>query len=217
MNIIFFGKPGAGKGTHASVVSEKMKIPTISTGDLIRKILSSSNDSDRDLREKLRSYTSAGKLVPDSLVVDLLKNRIKSDDCKNGFILDGFPRNVSQAKVLEDMGISISKVIEIDTSDDVIIKRMSGRRVCKKCGKVYNVNTEMRPKVDGVCDSCGGGLYVREDDSEETVKNRLKVYKDQTLPLRNYYLEKGILSTIDGDRSCEKVIEDIFKVVEVNA
>lgn len=217
MNIIFFGKPGAGKGTHASVVSEKMKIPTISTGDLIRKILSSSNDSDRDLREKLRSYTSAGKLVPDSLVVDLLKNRIKSDDCKNGFILDGFPRNVSQAKVLEDMGISISKVIEIDTSDDVIIKRMSGRRVCKKCGKVYNVNTEMRPKVDGVCDSCGGSLYVREDDSEETVKNRLKVYKDQTLPLRNYYLEKGILSTIDGDRSCEKVIEDIFKLVEVNA
>lgn len=217
MNIIFFGKPGAGKGTHASVVSEKMKIPTISTGDLIRKILSSSNDSDRDLREKLRSYTSAGKLVPDSLVVDLLKNRIKSDDCKNGFILDGFPRNVSQAKVLEDMGISISKVIEIDTSDDVIIKRMSGRRVCKKCGKVYNVNTEMRPKVDGVCDSCGGTLYVREDDSEETVKNRLKVYKDQTLPLRNYYLEKGILSTIDGDRSCEKVIEDIFKLVEVNA
>ena len=217
MNIIFFGKPGAGKGTHASVVSEKMKIPTISTGDLIRKILSSSNDSDRDLREKLRSYTSAGKLVPDSLVVDLLKNRIKSDDCKNGFILDGFPRNVSQAKVLEDMGISISKVIEIDTSDDVIIKRMSGRRVCEKCGKVYNVNTEMRPKVDGVCDSCGGSLYVREDDSEETVKNRLKVYKDQTLPLRNYYLEKGILSTIDGDRSCEKVIEDIFKLVEVNA
>ena len=217
MNIIFFGKPGAGKGTHASVVSEKMKIPTISTGDLIRKILSSSNDSDRDLREKLRSYTSAGKLVPDSLVVDLLKSRIKSDDCKNGFILDGFPRNVSQAKVLEDMGISISKVIEIDTSDDVIIKRMSGRRVCKKCGKVYNVNTEMRPKVDGVCDSCGGTLYVREDDSEETVKNRLKVYKDQTLPLRNYYLEKGILSTIDGDRSCEKVIEDIFKLVEVNA
>ena len=217
MNIIFFGKPGAGKGTHASVVSEKMKIPTISTGDLIRKILSSSNDSDRDLREKLRSYTSAGKLVPDSLVVDLLKNRIKSDDCRNGFILDGFPRNVSQAKVLEDMGISISKVIEIDTSDDVIIKRMSGRRVCKKCGKVYNVNTEMRPKVDGVCDSCGGTLYVREDDSEETVKNRLKVYKDQTLPLRNYYLEKGILSTIDGDRSCEKVIEDIFKLVEVNA
>lgn len=217
MNIIFFGKPGAGKGTHASVVSEKMKIPTISTGDLIRKILSSSNDSDRDLREKLRSYTSAGKLVPDSLVVDLLKNRIKSDDCKNGFILDGFPRNVSQAEVLEDMGISISKVIEIDTSDDVIIKRMSGRRVCEKCGKVYNVNTEMRPKVDGVCDSCGGTLYVREDDSEETVKNRLKVYKDQTLPLRNYYLEKGILSTIDGDRSCEKVIEDIFKLVEVNA
>ena len=94
---------------------------------------------------------------------------------------------------------------------------MSGRRVCKKCGKVYNVNTEMRPKVDGVCDSCGGTLYVREDDSEETVKNRLKVYKDQTLPLRNYYLEKGILSTIDGDRSCEKVIEDIFKLVEVNA
>lgn len=216
MNIIFLGKPGAGKGTHSSAVSDRLGIPTISTGDLIREILRSSDDQRRDVRNELKKYTSTGKLVPDNFVVNILKNRMDSSDCKSGFILDGFPRNVSQARVLDDMGVVIDKVIEIDTSDEVIISRMSGRRSCPNCGKVYNVNTEMRPKVKGKCDSCDNRLIQREDDNEETVKNRLEVYEEQTFPLKEYYLSKGILSTVDGDRSCEEVLDDIFKIVGAN-
>ena len=213
MNIIFFGKPGAGKGTHSAVVSEKLGIPTISTGDLIREILRSSDAERHEIRDELKRYTSAGKLVPDSIVVNLLKNRISAPDCKSGFILDGFPRNVAQAKVLDDMHIAIDKVIEIDTSDDVIISRMSGRRSCADCGRVYNLKTEMKPKVDGVCDACSGKLVQRDDDSEDTVRERLKVYEEQTFPLKDYYLSKGILVSVDGNRLREEVLGDIFKVV----
>lgn len=216
MNIIFLGKPGAGKGTHSSVVSERLGIPTISTGDLIREILRSSDDERQDVRSELKKYTSTGKLVPDDFVVSLLKDRMRLSDCENGFILDGFPRNVSQAKVLDNMKVTIDKVIEIDTSDDVIISRMSGRRSCPKCGKVYNVNTEMKPKIDEKCDVCGVDLVQRDDDNEETVRNRLKVYEEQTFPLRDYYLSKKILNTVDGNRSCEEVLSDIFKIVGAN-
>ena len=216
MNIIFFGKPGAGKGTHSAAVSERLDIPTISTGNLIREILKSHDAERSAMRDELKKYTSAGKLVPDSVIVNLLKDRINASDCKFGFILDGFPRNVAQAKVLDDMHIAIDKVIEIDTSDDVIISRMSGRRSCANCGRVYNLKTEMKPKVKGICDVCGGKLVQRDDDNEETVKKRLKIYEEQTFPLKDYYLSKGILASVYGNRSRKDVLDDIFEIVGAN-
>lgn len=210
MKIILLGAPGAGKGTQAVVLSERLNIPTISTGNIIREALKSGSD----MGMKAKTFVDKGQLVPDEVVIGIVKERIKQSDCTNGYILDGFPRTISQAEALHDMHIDVDQVIDINVSDALIYKRMSGRRVCKNCGETYNVNTaERKPKVDNVCDKCTGTLVQRTDDNEETVKHRLKVYHSQTEPLVNYYKDRGKLVTIDGEKSLEEITEKILEEI----
>ena len=195
MNIIFFGAPGAGKGTQAEIVSKKLDIPTISTGNIIREAIK--NGTEMGLSAK--SYIDAGKLVPDEVVIGIIKDRLDKDDCKNGFILDGFPRTIPQAKALDEMGVKIDVVLNVEVSDEDIVKRMSGRRTCPKCGSTYHI--EFNPtKTAGVCDNCGTELTVRKDDHPDVVKSRLDVYHSETEPLKAFYEEKGILRTVVGQK-----------------
>ncbi len=195
MNIIFFGAPGAGKGTQAEIVSKKLDIPTISTGNIIREAIK--NGTEMGLSAK--SYIDAGKLVPDEVVIGIIKDRLDKDDCKNGFILDGFPRTIPQAKALDEMGVKIDVVLNIEVSDEDIVNRMSGRRTCPKCGSTYHI--EFNPtKTEGVCDNCGTELTVRKDDHPDVVKSRLDVYHSETEPLKAFYEEKGILRTVVGQK-----------------
>lgn len=210
MNIIFLGAPGAGKGTQAAYVSEHFKIPTISTGEIIRQTLKSGSE----LGNKLKFYIEKGHLVPDETVIEMVKERISKDDCKNGFILDGFPRTEKQAEALDNSGVTIDKVIDIEVDDEIIYKRMSGRRVCSKCGKTYNVDLNVLPKRDGICDICSSDLVQRADDKLETVKERLKVYYEQTHVLKDYYDKRGKRFVINGAQPLEKITEDIKKVLE---
>lgn len=209
MNLIFLGAPGAGKGTQAEVISKKLAIPTISTGNIIREALKNATE----MGLKAKSFIEAGKLVPDDVVIGIIKERLAKDDCKNGFILDGFPRTIPQAEALDEMGVKIDKVVEIQVDDDTIIGRMSGRRVCSKCGASYHVQNKP-PKAEGICDSCGGELVQRKDDAPETVLDRLEVYHTQTEPLKDYYANKGILRTADGTLGIEKSIEATLKALE---
>ncbi len=210
MNIIFLGAPGAGKGTQSEIVSKNFKIPTISTGDIIRQALKSGSE----MGLKAKEYTDKGHLVPDEVVIGIVKDRIAKVDCKNGFILDGFPRTIPQAEALKSSGVSIDAVIDIEVNDDVIYNRMSGRRVCSNCGKAYNVNLNIRPKKAGVCDVCEGALIQRMDDKLETVKERLKVYHEQTQVLKDYYKESGKLHVINGEQDVESIYEEIEKILE---
>ena len=195
MNIIFFCAPGAGKGTQAEIVSKKLDIPTISTGNIIREAIK--NGTEMGLSAK--SYIDAGKLVPDEVVIGIIKDRLDKDDCKKGFILDGFPRTIPQAKALDEMGVKIDVVLNIEVSDEDIINRMSGRRTCPKCGGTYHV--EFNPtKTEGICDNCGAELTVRKDDHPDVVKSRLDVYHSETEPLKAFYEEKGILRTVVGQK-----------------
>ena len=205
MNIIFLGAPGAGKGTQAAKISEHFKIPTISTGEIIRQALKSGSE----MGQKAKSYIDNGHLVPDELVIGIVKDRIKMADCQNGFILDGFPRTLAQAEALDDSGVKIDKVIDIEVDDEVIYGRMSGRRVCSSCGKTYNVNLGLNPAKAGVCDACGSGLVQREDDRLETVKERLKVYYAQTHVLKDYYDSKNKRVVVDGNMEPEEITEKI--------
>lgn len=191
--MIFLGAPGAGKGTQAEVVCKELNIPAISTGNMLREAVK--NGTDAGLAAK--KYMDAGDLVPDEVVIGVLKDRIAQDDAKNGFILDGFPRTVPQAEALEKMGVQIDKVIEIDVADEAITARMSGRRVCEKCGNSYHI--EFKPtKVEGVCDACGGNVVQRADDKPETVVARLKTYHEKTAPLKDFYAAKGKLISVKG-------------------
>ncbi len=210
MNIIFLGAPGAGKGTQAAKVSEHFKIPTISTGEIIRQALKIGSE----MGQKAKSYIDNGHLVPDELVIGIVKDRIKEADCQNGFILDGFPRTLTQAEALDASGVKIDKVIDIEVDNEVIYSRMSGRRVCVSCGKTYNVNLGLNPKKDGVCDACGSGLIQREDDKLETVKERLKVYYEQTHVLKDYYDSKNKRVVVDGNMKPEKITEKIYEFLE---
>jgi len=209
MNLIFLGAPGAGKGTQAEVISQKLGIPTISTGNIIREALK--NGTEMGLKAK--AYIEAGKLVPDDVVIGIIQERLAKDDCANGFILDGFPRTIPQAEALDAMGVKIDKVVEIQVDDETIIGRMSGRRVCSKCGASYHI-VNKPPKADGICDSCGGELMQRKDDAPETVLDRLEVYHTQTEPLKDFYAQKGILRTADGTLGIEKSIEATLKALE---
>ncbi len=193
MKIIFFGAPGAGKGTQAEIVSEKLGIPTISTGAIIRSAIKEGTEMGLAAKAKIE----AGGLVPDEVVIGIIKERLAMDDCKDGFILDGFPRTVPQAKALTEMGIEIDVVLDLEVSDDKIVKRMSGRRVCLKCGASYHTEYK-KPSKDGVCDVCGDALSVRKDDAPEVVESRLKVYHEETEPLKDYYAEMGILKEVEG-------------------
>ena len=193
MKIILLGAPGAGKGTQAEKISEALNIPQISTGNIIREALKSGSE----IGLKAKEYIESGKLVPDEVVIGIIQDRIAKEDCANGFILDGFPRTIAQAEALDNMGISIDRVLDINVADDVIASRLSGRRVCEACGSSYHILSK-KPTVEGVCDKCGGTLIQRKDDHPDTVADRLKVYHEQTEPLKAYYEKKGLLRVVDG-------------------
>lgn len=193
MNMIFLGAPGAGKGTQAEVVCKELNIPAVSTGNMLREAVK--NGTEAGLNAK--KFMDAGELVPDEVVIGILKDRIAQDDAKNGFILDGFPRTVAQAEALENMGVQIDKVVEIDVPDEAITARMSGRRVCEGCGNSYHI--EFKPtKIEGICDACGAKVVQRIDDKPETVQARLKTYHEKTAPLKDYYQSRGKLVTVQG-------------------
>lgn len=209
MKLILLGAPGAGKGTQAAVISERYHIPQISTGNIIRAALKSGTE----MGLKAKSFIDEGKLVPDDVVIGIIKDRLVEDDCKDGFILDGFPRTIPQAEALDKMGIEIDKVIDIEVADDVIIDRMSGRRVCEKCGRPYHL-VSLRPKVEGVCDDCAGALIQRKDDHPDTVKARLEIYHNETEPLKDYYEKQGKLYVVEGANSVEETTRLTFEALE---
>lgn len=198
MNLILLGAPGAGKGTQAENICNKLSIPAVSTGNMIREAMKTGTE----MGKKAKAFVDDGKLVPDDVVIGIIKERLTKEDCKNGFILDGFPRTIPQAEALNSMGVNIDRVISIEVSDEDITRRMSGRRVCGKCGASYHI--EYKPsKVDGICDLCGEALIQRKDDAPETVLDRLKVYHEQTEPLKGYYERSGKLRTVQGQEKVE--------------
>lgn len=209
MNFIFLGAPGAGKGTQAENLSRREGIPAVSTGEIIREALK--NGTEMGLRAK--AYTEAGKLVPDEVVIGIIRERLAEDDCKDGFILDGFPRTIPQAEALDRMGVAIDRVIDIEVPDETILARLSGRRVCEKCGATYHL-TNRRPRVAGVCDLCGGTLVQRRDDSPETIQARLDVYHEQTEPLKDYYEKQGKLRVVTGREDIADTTRDVLAAIE---
>ena len=210
MKLILLGAPGAGKGTQAELICEKLSIPTISTGNILREAIK--NKTERGVMAK--SYMDSGKLVPDDVIVGIVSERIREDDCKNGFILDGMPRTVAQAEALDKMGVAIDVVLSIEVDDSVIEGRMTGRRVCEACGASYHIEHK-QPKVEGVCDACGGKLIRRADDNPETVRDRLRVYHEQTEPLIDFYTAKGILKTVAGTSGVADTTRLVFEALGV--
>lgn len=213
MKIIMVGAPGAGKGTQAKRIAEKYDIPHVSTGDIFRANLKEGTE----LGLKAKVYMDQGALVPDEITIGMLMDRIHQADCKNGYVLDGFPRNIPQAealtRALDASGESMDAVIDINVPDENIMERMSGRRLCRKCGEGYHTVFNP-PRADGVCDVCGGELYMRDDDQPETVRKRLTVYHDQTQPLIEYYTKQQILKSVDGTQRMDKVFADIVTILD---
>lgn len=214
MRLVLLGAPGAGKGTQAKKLIEKYGIPQISTGDLLRAAVAAGTP----LGKEAKSYMDKGELVPDSVVLGMVEERLKQDDCKKGYILDGFPRNVAQAEALDKMlgglGMSLDAALSVDVPFDDLMKRLTGRRTCKSCGQMYNIYFNP-PKKEGVCDKCGGELFQRDDDKEETIKKRLEVYNSQTAPLIEYYGKKGILKSVNGTGSIDDIFSNICKVLGI--
>ena len=209
MKLIFLGAPGAGKGTQAEIIAGKLNIPTISTGNIIREALA--NGTEMGLKAK--AFIEAGKLVPDDVVIGIIKERLAQDDCKNGFILDGFPRTIPQAKALDKFGVEIDKVLDIEVPDSHIVERLSGRRECSKCGATYHL-VNNPSKKGNLCERCDGELVCRKDDAPETILSRLEVYHSQTEPLIDFYKEKGILFVADGTKGVDATTEEIISVLE---
>lgn len=205
MKLIFLGAPGAGKGTQAEFVCKELGIPSVSTGNILREAIA----AETELGLKAKSFMDKGNLVPDEVVISIIAERLKADDCKNGFLLDGFPRTIPQAEALDRMGICMDKVVSIEVPDEAIVDRMAGRRSCLKCGATYHVQNK-KPKAEGICDNCGAELTVRADDKPETVKSRLATYHEQTEPLKDFYKSKGCLVTVDGTGSVSEITELIF-------
>lgn len=208
MKIVLLGPPGAGKGTQALFIKEKFGIPQISTGDILREAVAKKTE----LGVKAKRYMEKGLLVPDQLVIALVKERLDRGDCKNGFLLDGFPRTVAQAEALESFA-KIDKVVSLEVEDEVLVKRLTSRRSCRVCGAVYNLLTNP-PKEPDRCDGCGGELYQREDDNQETVRERLRTYKKETEPLMDFYKKKGILLSVDGNRDIQEIAKEILERLE---
>lgn len=209
MNLILLGAPGAGKGTQAEVICEMLSIPAISTGNIIREAIR----NETELGRKAKQYIDEGALVPDAVVISIIKERLMADDCKNGFILDGFPRTVPQAEALDDMGVKIDKVLDIEVADEVICSRLSGRRVCKTCSASYHL--DFKPSADGkTCDKCGGELICRKDDEPETVLERLRVYHEQTEPLISFYKSRGKLVVVEGQDKVEDTTRLTLAAIE---
>ncbi|BEP30106.1 adenylate kinase [Helicovermis profundi] len=212
MRLILLGPPGAGKGTQAANLVNEYSIPHISTGDIFRKNIKEGTE----LGKKAMDYMNKGELVPDSLVVALVEDRLSWEDTKNGFLLDGFPRTIVQAKALDDVltknNIALTNVINVVVDSSILVERAVGRRICKKCGATYHIKFNPS-KVEGICDVCGDTLKQRPDDVEETVKNRIRVYEDETMPLVDYYTKKNIILNIDGEQEISKVFDDIKKEI----
>jgi adenylate kinase len=209
MNIILLGAPGAGKGTQAEIICEKLNIPTISTGAILRAAMKEGTE----MGLKAKSFIEAGALVPDEVIIGIVKERLAADDCANGFILDGVPRTIAQAKAIDEMGIRIDMALDIEVRDETIIERVSGRRVCG-CGASYHIKYKPS-KTEGVCDKCGAALTIRKDDEPQTVLDRLTNYHALTQPLEDYYRAKGLLVEIDGEQSVEKTTELVLKALGV--
>ena len=213
MKIIMLGAPGAGKGTQAKMIAQKYGIPHVSTGDIFRANIKNGTE----LGMEAKKYMDQGLLVPDELTVKILLDRVAQADCANGYVLDGFPRTIPQAEVLDkalsELGESIDFAIDVDVPDENIVKRMSGRRACLSCGATYHIE-HIPPKKEGICDNCGQELVLRDDDKPETVLNRLKVYHEQTQPLIDYYEKEGALKNVDGTVDVEVVFENIVKILE---
>ena len=212
MKIIMLGAPGAGKGTQAKMIAKEYGIPHISTGDIFRANIKEGTE----LGKEAKKYMDAGQLVPDELTVKILLDRVAKDDCKNGYVLDGFPRTIPQAEVLDEaltkLGDRIDFAIDVDVPDENIVRRMGGRRACVTCGATYHIE-HVPPKKEGICDTCGSELILRDDDKPETVSNRLKVYHEQTQPLIDFYTKKGILKTVDGTVDMKDVFAAIVKIL----
>ena len=213
LRAVLLGPPGAGKGTQAAKVIEKYNVPHISTGDIFRANIKEGTE----LGKKAQGYINEGKLVPDELVVDLVTDRLQQDDCKDGFLLDGFPRTILQAEQLDEFlsknGQKLDIVLNFKVRKDVLIERIAGRRVCKSCGASFHV-VNVPPKKEGICDRCGGELIQRKDDNRETVENRINVYESETAVLIGYYEKQGVLVDFDGEKSHEEVFADVVKAIE---
>lgn len=209
MNLILLGAPGAGKGTQAELLVERLSIPAISTGNMLREAMANGSD----LGKKVKQYMDEGSLVPDELILGIVAERVSRPDCRKGFILDGVPRTLAQAEALEAKGVQIDHVISIEVDDSVIEHRMTGRRVCTKCGASYHI-TANPPKVEGICDLCGGQLTIRKDDAPETVRHRLQVYHETTEVLKDFYGKLGRLSIVNGSQSIADANRDILKAIE---
>jgi adenylate kinase len=213
MRIILLGAPGSGKGTQAQLMVERFKIPQISTGDLLRSAVSKNTP----LGQQAKAHMDAGQLVPDEIVLGMIRERLSNPDTDKGFILDGFPRNLNQAErldnMLEAMGKPLDAALFIDVDFDILMQRLAGRLTCESCGAVFNIYTSP-PRQDNICDNCGGNLHHRADDNEETISNRLRVYEAQTKPLVGYYAERGKLETLDGEREIDDIFKDVVSVVE---
>ena len=209
MKLILLGAPGAGKGTQAEILCDRLNIPTISTGNMIREAMKSGTE----MGLKAKEYAENGKLVPDEVVIGIVDERLRMDDCANGFILDGFPRTIPQAEALDRMGIAIDRVVDINVPDEVITRRVSGRRACLDCGSTYHIDTK-KPNVEGICDRCGSTLVQRKDDLPETVLERLHVYHAQTEPLRDYYAAAGKLLVVDGQQGIQEIAEQTLELLK---
>ena len=210
MRLILLGAPGAGKGTQAEILSSELSIPTISTGNILRAAMNEGTPTGL----KAKGYIEAGKLVPDDVIIGIIRERLAQDDCRNGYILDGVPRTIPQAEAMEKLGVRIDKALSIEIDDETIVNRMSGRRTCKNCSRTYHVVSNP-PKVDGVCDFCGGELQIRKDDIPETVRVRLETYHKETEPLKAFYRERGKLVTADNQPTIEETTAEIRKVLEI--
>ena len=209
MKLILLGAPGAGKGTQAEILCDRLNIPTISTGNMIREAMKSGTE----MGLKAKEYAENGKLVPDEVVIGIVDERLRMEDCANGFILDGFPRTIPQAEALDRMGIIIDRVVDINVPDEVITRRVSGRRACLDCGSTYHIETK-KPQVEGICDRCGSTLVQRKDDLPETVLERLHVYHAQTEPLRDYYAAAGKLLVVDGQQGIQEIAEQTLELLK---
>lgn len=208
MNLILLGAPGAGKGTQAEIICEKLNIPTISTGNIMREAIKNQTE----LGMKAKSFIDSGALVPDDIVIAIIKERLAQSDCKNGFILDGVPRTVPQAEALDRMGVRIDRVVDIEVADEKIEKRLSGRRVCEKCGSSYHLDYKPSEK-EGICDKCAGNLVIRKDDRPETVRERLRVYHEQTEPLKEYYAKQNKLCVVEGQEEVADTTALVLKAL----
>jgi len=210
MRLILLGPPGAGKGTQAEVLVEKLNVPQISTGDILRAAVKNGTP----VGLKAKAFMDAGDLVPDDIIIEIVKERLSADDCKNGYIFDGMPRTIAQAEAIDEQGIEIDTVLSIEVPDDVIVKRLGGRRTCPECGMIFHIETK-KPAKEGICDVCSAALIIRKDDEADTVLNRLSTYHNETEPLIDYYRKQGKLKEVSGDSGIAEQTAEVLKVLGI--